>query len=256
MANLSNDHSQNGHGDHSQIDHLTEQAEQNKEQKRLTDHGVAISNGHSSPSTPITWKKEASVLSHKRKAKKQQGEQLSWKLSPGQIEDLEDRFPRLNVKELIRPAAAQCQKKHPEGGPMQIGFFEAYLKNCESDLDPPGLIEGRRFKREEMKPSIAMSEIGQPALRQLQEQDQAPARDLPVSSARSQPLVGRNFPVRQPVTDPEEQLAVWKAKCPELADRFEQLALELQSRQSDWDGAAFDKVCGRLFDQYLRSERS
>ena len=103
---------------------------------------------------------------------------------------------------------------------------------------------------------VGVSEIGQPALRQLQEQDQAPARDLPVSSARSQPLVGRNFPVRQPVTDPEEQLAVWKAKCPELADRFEQLALELQSRQSDWDGAAFDKVCGRLFDQYLRSERS
>jgi hypothetical protein len=73
---------------------------------------------------------------------------LPWKLSTAELEQLQEDFPRLDVKGLIRPAADKCREKYPNGGPMTAAFFREYLRKAESDLDPPGLIEARRLKEQ------------------------------------------------------------------------------------------------------------
>jgi hypothetical protein len=112
---------------------------------------VATPNGAGSSPASIKPKEEASVLSNKPKAKRRRPhplDQLPWKLSNDELAQLQQDYPRLDVKALIRPAALKCREKYKNDDQMTAAFFRECLKICESDLDPPGLIEGRRLKEQ------------------------------------------------------------------------------------------------------------
>jgi hypothetical protein len=64
------------------------------------------------------------------------------------IEELQKRHPRLNVRTLLPEAQKACAEKYQNDDQMGLPFFEEYLDRCELDMGPPGLIEGQRIKAE------------------------------------------------------------------------------------------------------------
>jgi Helix-turn-helix domain len=257
IVNLTDDNGQNGYHDRGQFDHVTEKAEKNKEQKRLTEKDVVASNGNSKSSTSITPDKKASVLLHNGKAGKP-GSELPWALADEELEELQEFYSRLgDIRRFIRQAALKCSAMYPTGGPMGYQFFKKYLANLQNDLPPPGYEEGRRWKKEEAKPCDALSQFIQ-AVSSHTRPDYESGWNTPVPAPPPKPpLASKARP--EPVSlDPQSRLETWKQSCPDLASDFQRFYDVLKAEPGDWNSnkaKRLDRRCGERLDQYLRQPK-
>ena len=226
---------------------------------------VGRSKGNSTSSALAKPRGKAFVLSNKAKASRRRPlDNALWNLSDPELAELQDRYPRLDVKSYIRPAAAPCQNKFPGGGPMTKVFFSEYLKRCNSDLDPTGLIEGRAFKAQEMAPvPAAVGDTIQKLVDHVKpiEDYPLPSVQLPAQQPAPRPLIGKAWR-EPPLTDPDQQLSNWKGKLNTIDDEWrQQLSVEFDSifldckSLADWDPAKFDRRCGEALHCFLRAKR-
>ena len=241
-----------------------------KERKAKGAGDVTTLSGHSLSPAPVTTSPASSAFV----------------LSQEDEEELNREFPRLRpVRSVLYRAAKKCAEDYPNGGPMRVEYFRRYLEKAESDLDPTGLIEGKKLKaelraeadrdREESEPSQPAPEQRKkftrdgvpidenywarftPEIREKIEndhifpfpRDEPQSESLPVA-VPTPPAITR--PVLEQPQPPEELLADSKSKNPEIAQEID----ELYANLNPWDAKRFKKEVGRLWDEHHRLKKA